>query len=76
MMHLTTRAPLVVACAIRTGPLQYEVHTAGPVECPRTGDRETDAQQITQALTQEIETIVRRYPGQYMWGHRRWKSAE
>lgn len=73
MMHLTTRAPLLVACAIRTGPLQYEVHTAGPVECPRTGDREKDAQQFTQALTNEIESIVRRFPGQYMWGHRRWK---
>lgn len=74
MMHLTTRAPLVVACAIRTGPLRYEVHTAGPVTCPRTGHREEDARRVTQALTDEIEKIIRRYPEQYMWGHRRWRA--
>jgi len=73
MLHLTTRAPLLVACAIRTGPLRYEVHAAGPITSPRTGNRERDAQAITQAMTNEIESIARRFPEQYMWGHRRWK---
>ena len=73
MLHLTTRAPLLVACAIRTGPLRYEVRVIGPITAPRTGDREQDAQAITQAMTTEIEKIVRRHPDQYMWGHRRWK---
>ena len=74
MMHLLSRAPLLVACAIRTGPLQYDVHAVGPVRCERTGDREADATAITQALTREIEQLIRRYPEQYMWGHRRWKE--
>jgi Kdo2-lipid IVA lauroyltransferase/acyltransferase len=73
MLHLTTRAPLLVACAIRTGPLRYEVHATGPIQAPRSGDREQDAQAITQALTNEIEAMARRFPEQYMWGHRRWK---
>lgn len=73
MLHLTTRAPVLVACAIRTGPLRYEVHAAGPIAAVRTGNREQDAQAITQAMTAEIENIARRYPEQYMWGHRRWK---
>jgi KDO2-lipid IV(A) lauroyltransferase len=74
MLHLTTRAPLILAFAIRTGPLQYEVHSVGPVECARTGDREKDVLALTQALTNEIEKIARTYPEQYMWGHRRWKG--
>jgi len=73
MLHLITRAPVLVACAIRTGPLHYEVQAAGPIDAPRTGDREQDAQAITQAMTDEIEAIARRFPEQYMWGHRRWK---
>ena len=73
MLHLTTRAPLLVACAIRTGPLRYEVHAVGPIIVPRTGDRERDVHAITQAMTAEIEKMVRRFPEQYMWGHRRWK---
>jgi KDO2-lipid IV(A) lauroyltransferase len=73
MLHLTTRAPLLVACANRTGPLRYEIQAAGPITVARTGDREQDVHAITQALTAEIEKLARRYPEQYMWGHRRWK---
>jgi KDO2-lipid IV(A) lauroyltransferase len=75
MMHFTTRAPLILAVAVRTGPMKFEVHAVGPVTAPRTGDRERDAMEFTQRLTQEVETFVRLYPEQYMWGHRRWKAA-
>jgi KDO2-lipid IV(A) lauroyltransferase len=74
MLHLTTRAPVLVACAVRIRPLRYAVHIRGPVTCERTGDREKDAAALTQALTSEIEAVVRRYPEQYMWGHRRWRA--
>lgn len=73
MLHLLTRVPLIAAFAIRTGPLRYEVHFAGPVQARRTGNRDQDARDLTQALTDEVERIVRQYPTQYMWGHRRWK---
>lgn len=75
MMHFTTRAPLIFAVAVRTAPLKFEVHAVGPVSAPRTGDRDRDALEFTQALTREVERFVRRYPEQYMWGHRRWKEA-
>jgi Kdo2-lipid IVA lauroyltransferase/acyltransferase len=74
MLHLTTRAPLLIAFALRTGPLRYEVHAIGPIERERTGDREKDTLELTQVLTDEIEKIARKHPEQYMWGHRRWKG--
>ncbi len=74
MMHLTTRAPLVAAFAVRTGPLRYEVRAVGPIACPRTGNREKDVFEITQALTREIEKIAREFPEQYLWGHKRWQQ--
>lgn len=74
MLHLLTRAPLVAAFAIRVAPLRYEVRVAGPVRHARTGDREADVRAITQGLTTEIERVAREFPGQYMWGHRRWKA--
>jgi KDO2-lipid IV(A) lauroyltransferase len=76
MLHLATRAPIVVAGAVRTGPLRYEIHAVGPLHCPRTGDREKDCHAITQAITTEIENLARAHPEQYLWGHRRWKGAE
>ena len=73
MLSLTTRMPLVVAFAVRTGPMQYEIHATGPMVCPRTGDREKDVLTITQAITDEVEKAVRHHPEQYLWGHRRWR---
>ena len=73
MLHLATRAPLLVAWAIRTGPLRYVVEAVGPMDVPRTGDREKDARALTQAVTDVVERVARQYPEQYLWGHRRWK---
>ena len=73
MLHLVTRAPLFLAFSLRTGPLKYEIHAIGPLEFSRTGRRDEDVFQVTQSLTRKIESLVRRYPDQYMWGHRRWR---
>jgi len=73
MLHLLARVPLLCGFCIRTGPMRYEVHVSGPFQFKRSGDREHDAVEITQRLTDEIEKIARQFPGQYMWGHRRWK---
>lgn len=74
MMHLTTRMPLFVAIAARTGQMKFKVHLLGPIQWQRSGNREQDVLGITQSLTDEIEKITRRYPEQYLWGHRRWKE--
>ena len=73
MLHLTTRVPVLLAFTVRLRPLRYALHIVGPVTVERTGDREKDAVALMQALTSEIEAAVRRYPEQYMWGHRRWR---
>ena len=67
MLHLVTKAPIVVAYALRTGPLRYAVHAVGPFTFKRSGDRASDVRTITQALTREIEEIARAHPEQYMW---------
>ncbi len=72
MMHLTTRVPIVVACAVRTGTLQFELNIVGPMTFPRSGNREADVRMITEMVTAEVERQIRRYPDQYMWSHRRW----
>lgn len=73
LLHLLTRAPLLVAVAVRTGPLRYTIETAGPIQFDRTGERERDVRELTQRLTKEMEKLVRRHPGQYLWMHRRWR---
>jgi KDO2-lipid IV(A) lauroyltransferase len=74
MLHLATRVPVLTAFALRTGRLRYEVHAVGPARVELSGDRDRDAQALTQALADEVERVVRAHPEQYMWGHRRWKD--
>jgi len=45
-----------------------------PVELIRTGDLEADITTNTQKFTSIIEGYVRRYPEQWLWVHRRWKT--
>jgi len=44
------------------------------VELTRTGDDATDIRENTQRFTRVIENYVRRYPDQWLWLHRRWKT--
>ena len=39
-----------------------------------TGDAEADALENTAAFTAVIESYIRRYPEQWLWMHRRWKT--
>jgi Kdo2-lipid IVA lauroyltransferase/acyltransferase len=39
-----------------------------------TGDHEADALANTALFTAVIEEYVRRYPDQWLWVHRRWKT--
>jgi len=44
-----------------------------PLPEPRAKDETEWIAEITQAFTDRIEDIVRRYPDQWMWMHRRWR---
>ena len=44
------------------------------LEPVRTGDRKKDIVETTAAYTAEIEKIIRKYPEQWMWIHKRWKT--
>jgi KDO2-lipid IV(A) lauroyltransferase len=41
---------------------------------PETGDADHDVQAATQQMAAVIERIVRQYPDQWLWIHRRWKT--
>ena len=56
------------------GLRKYRVHFAPAVELARTGDDEADTLANTAAFTRAIEEYVRRYPEQWLWVHRRWKT--
>jgi len=45
-----------------------------PLSIERTGNEEEDVRRLTQQYTRIVEDYVRRYPDQWLWIHRRWKT--
>ena len=53
---------------------KYRLRFDPAVELVRTGNAEADVIANTQKFTSLIEDYVRRYPDQWLWVHRRWKT--
>ncbi len=53
---------------------KYRLCFEPEVELTRTGDDLTDIRENTQRFTRAIENYIRRYPDQWLWVHRRWKT--
>ncbi len=70
---LKTGAVVLPAYNIRqnNGVLLNIIEPEIPFE--QKGDRKTSVQHMTQIYTNKIEEIIRSYPTQWMWTHRRWK---
>ena len=53
---------------------KYVLHFGPEIKLIATGDDERDATENTARFTAVIEGFVRRYPNQWLWVHRRWKT--
>lgn len=53
---------------------RYKIVHGQVVEPADTGDRDADIAATTAAFTAEIEKIIRQYPDQWLWIHKRWKT--
>ncbi len=72
---LRTDAAVVPGFTIWDGELgKYRLRFDPAVELMRTGDLEADIRANTQMFTRIIEEYVRKYPEQWLWVHRRWKT--
>jgi KDO2-lipid IV(A) lauroyltransferase len=53
---------------------KFLVHILPPVTVQRSGDEERDIRELTANLTKVLEDYIRRYPDQWLWIHKRWKT--
>jgi KDO2-lipid IV(A) lauroyltransferase len=72
---LRTDAAVVPGFTIWDPALQkYRLRFDPALELVRTGNLEADIAANTQMFTKVIEDYVRKYPDQWLWVHRRWKT--
>jgi KDO2-lipid IV(A) lauroyltransferase len=53
---------------------KYVVYLEPPIEYAVTDDQEHDIYEMTRKITESVEAFVRRYPEQWLWIHKRWKT--
>jgi KDO2-lipid IV(A) lauroyltransferase len=53
---------------------KYLLIVGPPVSFERTDDEDENVRRLTVSLTQRLEDQIRRYPGQWLWIHKRWKT--
>jgi len=71
---LSGQAPTAVCAALRTAPLQIEMHLADFVDPQDENFPWGTIPLMTNWYTQCLEELIRRAPEQYWWVHRRWKG--
>lgn len=75
VLALRTGAPVLPAFIIRREE-GHRLVIEKPLEPVRTGRLQDDVYETTALFTQKIESYVRRYPDQWLWVHRRWKTKK
>ena len=72
---LHTGAAVVPAFCVWDAPSQcFRILFDKPLELSVTSDREKDIRAATQQMASITEQYIRRYPDQWLWIHRRWKT--
>jgi len=72
---LRTGAPVIPFFVVREGPELHRATFLPPVELPDTGDRKADIETGTARLNAQIESLIRKYPDQWWWAHRRFRNS-
>ncbi|MGH7895321.1 MAG: lysophospholipid acyltransferase family protein [Candidatus Binatia bacterium] len=74
-LSLRAGAPVVPVFIVRQGrSARHRVHVLPIMDAERSGDLEGDVRHNTQRFSDVFESMVRRYPEQWFWVHKRWKT--
>ena len=75
LFFLNTKSPLIFASCVQLTSQKYKIEFV-PVEIEEQYINEKDVKNITQKYTSLLETYIKKYPEQYFWFHKRWKTRE
>ncbi len=53
---------------------RFVMYIGAPLTIDRSGDEEEDIRQLTSRFTKTVEDYIRRYPDQWLWIHKRWRT--
>lgn len=73
VMAIKSGAPVLPVFMIRIGFQKHRMIIKEPLQLVNTGDFKKDVEANTQLFNDTLESIIRQYPEQWLWIHRRWE---
>jgi KDO2-lipid IV(A) lauroyltransferase len=74
VLHLRTKSPLIMCISIRRDLGKFDFYFERIPDLNSSELNEQAIYTITQAHTNILEKWIRRYPEQWLWTHRRWRT--
>ena len=71
-LALKYSAPVIPIEIERHKGARFRMTAHDPIAFAPTGDMAADTQALTDLINREIEAMIRKRPGQWLWLHRRW----
>jgi len=68
-LAMRTGYPIVIGSFVRIAPFRYRLVGGDPLKF----SRDADLAKCTQILNDRLGEVIRKYPEQYLWAHRRWR---
>jgi KDO2-lipid IV(A) lauroyltransferase len=76
VLAMKTGAPVVPVFMVRDGFGTHRLVIQKPLELVHTGDIKKDVEANTQLFNHTLESMIRQYPDQWFWVHRRWERRK
>ena len=76
VLAMRTGAPVVPVFMIRSGYRKHRLVIKKPLQLVDTGNVKKDVETNTQLMNQTLESMIRQYPDQWFWVHRRWERKK
>ncbi len=76
VLAMRTGAPVLPVFMIRNGHENHRLVIKEPLQLADTGNIKKDVETNTQLMNQMLESMIRQYPDQWFWVHRRWERKE
>jgi len=74
LLAMRCKSPVLPGFCTRNEDGEFTIRLEPPLVLKRTGDLSADLRTNTQIMTDAIEKMVRKYPEQWFWVHKRWRK--
>lgn len=73
-LAMVSGSPIVPIFIIRESNDKHTIYVEEPIRVESSGNRELDLLFFTQKWSNVLESYVRKFPDQWVWMHKRWKT--